>query len=183
MGSIQNSEYYDKIYSTDPSYDVHYTKSVYYTMWLEVMKLVQTYAKNTIIMDAGCGTGQFAQMLRENGYTKYIGMDFSEVAIQKAKEKFDSNSSITFICYDVNEGMGQCNLLIALEFLEHIDDLIFLKDYTDTDIIFTVPDFDNPAHVQYFSNEESIRIYYKNHIEFESITKFHKYFICKGKIK
>ena len=180
--SPKDSEYYDNAYLTDSSYDVHYTKSIYYNIWVEVIKLVWQYDEDVPIVELGCGTGQFAKVLFDEGYKVYRGYDFSKVAIEKAIEK----SPLTFLFRDITSEIYSCNLLIALEVLEHIDDMKLLKrnhNHYCPDIIFTVPDFDDPAHVRYFKTEQDIRNRYAEYIDFESITKFWKYFICKGRIK
>ena len=181
MGNMQNSEYYDNAYLTRPSYDVHYTKSEYYELWVEVIKLVWQYDKDVPITELGCGTGQFAEVLFDEGYKNYCGYDFSKVAIKKAKARtkqlFFVENSLELIEWRAYK------LLIALEFLEHTDDIKILKPRHDSEIIFTVPDFDDPAHVRHFKTEQEVRDRYTEYIDFESITKFGKYFICKGRIK
>ena len=49
-----------------------------------------------IVLDAGCGTGKFLNILEENS-KKYIGIDISDKQLEKAKEKSKKNNS-SFIC-------------------------------------------------------------------------------------
>lgn len=49
-----------------------------------------------IVLDAGCGTGKFLNILEENS-KKYIGIDISNKQLEKAKEKSKKNNS-SFIC-------------------------------------------------------------------------------------
>lgn len=182
MGNIQNREYYDNAYLTRPEYDLHYTKSPYFELWREVMDLVKSYSKDVNIIEVGCGAGQFAHYLYDEKYIKYVGFDFSNVAILKALKHIDG---MAFLCENIvnMNRVYDCGLLITLEVLEHIDDLTMLNNWHDTDIIFTVPDFDDPAHARFFGTEQDVRDRYEDHIEFESIEKFDKYFVCKGRIK
>ena len=61
---------------------------------------VADYLKNIcvdkIVLDAGCGTGKFLNILEENS-KKYIGIDISNKQLEKAKEKSKENNS-SFIC-------------------------------------------------------------------------------------
>lgn len=181
MGNIQNKKYYNKAYLTRPGYDLHYKKSEYYPLWQEILKLLETY-KNTLILDIGCGTGQFAQMLKENDFKYYYGFDFSKVAIEMAKRKV--SVPYLFIERAIMKLQLVKGLLVCLETLEHIiDDIKFLRNHKSMEILFTVPDFNDPAHIRYFDTGKDVLRYYKDIIEFERINKFDKYFICKGVIK
>lgn len=69
------------------------------------------------IFDIGCGDGLFLQMLKLRGFTKLVGIDFSETAIKKAHSKgikaqvhdlsnplsFEDNSFETVVMLDVLE--------------------------------------------------------------------------------
>lgn len=48
---------------------------------------VEKYAGQGTILDLGCGPGTTAVELAGNGYASYTGVDISEVAIQKARER------------------------------------------------------------------------------------------------
>lgn len=185
MGELKDCTYYDDIYLIRHGYSVKYTQSEYYMLWLEVCKLLsKVYKKNDIILEIGCGSGQFANMLFDLSYYNYIGIDFSKIAIEKAKI---INPNMLFKCVDViNDDIKNISydIVICLETLEHLDDIKLLdKLKQNTYLLFTVPDFNDPAHVRYFSSVNEIITRYTHKILFDTIDKFGKYFICSGRVK
>ncbi len=54
-------------------------------LYEEVMKLLPTN-KNSLILEAGCGTGKWLLYFKQRGYKNSVGLDFSEVALRKIKE-------------------------------------------------------------------------------------------------
>ena len=59
----------------------------------EIKKLFREISKNKIVLDAGCGTGKFIDVLEENS-SKYIGIDLSSKQLEKAKAKSKKTSSL-----------------------------------------------------------------------------------------
>ena len=80
MGKEKESKYYDKIYQESESYSCHYKESWYYPMW----KIVRNMMTEGKVLEVGCGTVQFAQMLSSYGYD-YTGFDFSKQAISMCR--------------------------------------------------------------------------------------------------
>jgi SAM-dependent methyltransferase len=52
-----------------------------------VYQHVERYANNGRIMDLGCGSGSTANELDATAYREYIGVDISEVALDKARRR------------------------------------------------------------------------------------------------
>jgi 2-polyprenyl-3-methyl-5-hydroxy-6-metoxy-1,4-benzoquinol methylase len=50
------------------------------------------------VLDVGCGEGLLQQRLGLSGYSKYVGIDISETAINEASSRQDEKTS--FICAD-----------------------------------------------------------------------------------
>lgn len=171
-------QYYDNIYRESESYSGHFSGSPYFDLWKKVLPIIP---KTINIIEIGCGTGQFAQMLLEDRQQPYIGIDISPEAIKIARKRpgiFEIQS-----CYDyrINQ-IG--SFVVALETLEHIDDLRFLNNIPlGVEILFTVPDFNDPAHVRYFKNITEIVFRYHQKINFSYIEKRERWFICKGVIQ
>jgi len=49
--------------------------------------------KNKTILDVGCGEGLLLDYVDRWGYQKYVGVDFSEVALRNASKRADSKTS------------------------------------------------------------------------------------------
>ena len=62
----------------------------------KVSNYLKELVKNKIVLDAGCGTGKFLNVL-ENSSSKYIGIDLSNYQLDKAKKK-SSKITSEFIC-------------------------------------------------------------------------------------
>jgi ubiquinone/menaquinone biosynthesis C-methylase UbiE len=54
----------------------------------ELLKVIKL-SPNANVLDLGCGDGRWANLL-ENKIQKYVGVDFSEVFVKKAKGNFDN---------------------------------------------------------------------------------------------
>ena len=88
------SEYFDKAYNAPITFwgDVRIPK--------ELKDLVETYKPKTSL-ELGCGLGRFSAFMAEQG-TKATGVDFSSVAIEKAKKRIvNAEHKPTFIVGDV----------------------------------------------------------------------------------
>ncbi len=57
--------------------------------------------KGKKVLDLGCGYGRMLESM--NGYEKYVGIDYSNLYIEKAKKLFSDRDNIEFICTDLNE--------------------------------------------------------------------------------
>ena len=67
----------------------------------KIANYLDNISKNKIILDAGCGTGKYLNVL-ENNSIKYIGIDLSSNQLAKAKNKSSNNNSI-FICSNLSK--------------------------------------------------------------------------------
>ncbi len=179
-----SSDYYDKVFATSDRYkkDAH-DITVYYVLW--------NYAREYIIcnniklvIDIGCGPGHLAQVLKDLDI-KYIGLDFSKIAIEQAKERaIDSVANISFINTDAigfnyNILMENYNsneiLITSFEFLEHVNkDLEVIQSLKTNNgnikCCFSVPSYDSMGHVRFFKNSGQVRNRYKSVMNIENIT-------------
>lgn len=177
MSIERDSDYYDKIYLESEEYRKSYSESKYFELWKRVLLLIP---KTSHVLDVGCGCGQFAEMImNEFGCNTYAGYDISKIAIQIAKSKgmecSFTNESLYYITYSKEE------FIVCMETLEHIDDFKFIQQIPmGVEIVFTVPDFADAAHVRYFKNITEIVHRYERHIDFSHIEKFESWFVCKG---
>ena len=178
MSIERKANYYDEVYSQEDSrYTLPCDESIYFELWQRVMTLIPLELP---IKDIGCGTGQFAEMLlKKHPDINYTGHDISDVAISIA-----INRRLKCYFYPINAYTVKFNeddFIISLETLEHIDDFKFIDRIPmGKEIVFTVPDFNDAAHVRYFKNITEIVNRYSRHFDFSHIEKFQSWFICKA---
>ncbi len=154
--------WYDDIYQSHPEYRKHYTQCRYYPLWSVVAdRLIRSGAKR--ILDLGCGPGQFALLLADQGITQYCGLDFSDTALRAARALCPA---FQFRTADVcQEGVWESleyDCCLALEFLEHVekDREILRRIRRGSQFYATVPNFADPSHVRHFSSVQEIESRY-----------------------
>lgn len=109
----------------------YYDKNEYYEEFSKaedgegkVRNYLMRKAKNCVVLDAGCGTGKFLEILEKNS-KKYVGVDLSFEQLVKAKSKSRCEGSI-FINANLKEIMFSDNtfdLIISSWVLGTITDL------------------------------------------------------------
>lgn len=165
-----SKDFYNSIYLESEKYNDRPEYSIYLPAWKEVAKILKNKEINTIL-DIGCGPGQFAEFLQEElPNIEYTGIDYSEIAISKAKER-NIEGSFHVINFMENDVLGELNadLYIALEVFEHIEnDLELIKSLPiGKSIIFSVPSFDSFGHVRFFKSLGHAENRYNKHIVFD----------------
>ncbi len=180
MGVERGPEYYDEVYGSTELYRLHYTESRCYALWGRILKFLSIYPSPRIL-EIGSGTGQLAHLLWDEGYRNYRGFDFSPEAIRIAngicKQSFwvaDAREPKTYACdYD---------LVLAVDLLEHVEDDFGIIGHIKkgTPFIFTLPTFDDPAHVRWFRHPEEIYEHYGSHIGFTGVSFVNPWFVCLG---
>jgi SAM-dependent methyltransferase len=179
MKEAENS-YYDRVFLEGSDFSVHYKLSSYFTAWTQALYFLRKI-ENPDILEVGCGTGQMAHYLFDEGYRKYKGFDFSEVAIEKARQvvtmDFVSGNALDKQNYE-----GDYNTVICLEVLEHLNrDLQVIDNIPDeTWMIFSVPTFDEPSHVRWFTSEHQIKSRYFKYIDIKEISPVGRLYVCFG---
>lgn len=127
------------------------------------------------IIDLGCGVGHFARMVDEGGYAGYLGIDFSEQMLEKARA---NAPGLQFVQGDLLERSSQWiynnnGIFVLLEVLEHIkDDLAALDNISfGSQVIFSVPSFDARSHVRRFKNTGAVIARYGHLLRFDKIVQ------------
>jgi SAM-dependent methyltransferase len=157
---------YDKIYKGSEKYGCHYSESVYFPIWQEAIRHMEGR-----VLELGCGTGQFAEMIGERKDVRYLGVDYSKEAIAQAKFR---NPGMNFLCEDVFKVyVPIVDVIVMLELLEHIKEDIKLinKFQRGKKLIFSIPDFPAENHYRCFKNTREIKDYYRR-ILFNEIKEF-----------
>jgi len=117
MQNPNTPEFWNKSYESDRSYEDMKKKRTRSNLIIkEIGKHLKT---NSRILDLGCGSGLISHEFRKE-QIYYKGIDFSEVAIKKAKEHFQN---FDFEIVDLNEYKIEeaYNIILVLDILEHID--------------------------------------------------------------
>ena len=173
----KGAEYYNNIYKDAEDYKCGFEKSPYYNVWFELIGFLPEF-KQTLIVDAGCGTGQLLSMLEYYNYTNLVGIDFSDVAIQMANDKTES---VVLFNDNINKIRFKADVIVCTEVLEHIEnDIETVKSWDAKQIILTVPNFPDPAHVRYFESAGDVGLRYGELFKSYQILQVEKWFILNG---
>jgi len=183
----QTAQWYDRFFITHQGYHGSAESMMYHDLWIKVRNMLP---QGSSLLDIGCGTGQFAQVLHDRPDLTYTGIDFSRVAIDIANS-WHHNCTCTFQCVNAHEYPLTDHPLpmwiTMIEFLEHIrDDLALVRKIPlRVRVIFTVPSYESPVHCRVFKTSTEVRDRYNalftdltvsEHIYSDS----HKIWICGG---
>jgi len=176
MGKEQDAAYYDRIWSGGQGQKSWNQFGPRKRLWLATAKMCGN--NPGLIVDLGCGAGHLAECLAtKNPPAAYVGYDFSEVAIHMAKKKLLGHHLYTFEQRDLRKVVNGDTtppgaIFVCLEVLEHIqDDLrIFQLIPEGAQLIFSVPTFDDPAHVRHFTTRDSVMHQYGPYVDFTRST-------------
>jgi 2-polyprenyl-3-methyl-5-hydroxy-6-metoxy-1,4-benzoquinol methylase len=175
MGQEAGSNVYDELHATDES-NVSITTSFYYPLFCNIVAEVKKRSINTIL-EVGCGTGGLAQLLMARTSIRYMGFDFSAVAVKNAgmrtgqSEAFFVGDALDPSCYQF-----PCDGIVCTEVLEHITrDLDVIRLWRPgVQCICSVPNFDYPTHVRHFRGEDQVGARYGDLIDIEAIVRVPK---------
>jgi len=182
MTKEKGPEYYASRYRSLKKFHLHYKNSRSYVLWTQVITFVKQFA-HPKILEIGCGTGQFAHYLYDEGFKDYHGIDFSPEAIEFARKTVNQSFSVGD-CRESDAFNRDYDLVIALEVLEHIKDdhTVIANIKEGTNIIFSLPTFRDPAHVRRFKKARAIEKRYYHNIDIRNIVRIDKRFVCCGKV-
>jgi 2-polyprenyl-3-methyl-5-hydroxy-6-metoxy-1,4-benzoquinol methylase len=165
-GSADGSGLYD-------AYERPYHDSHYYPLYKSVLEEVVRFGGRRVL-EVGCGSGSFAQLLFDRSTLDYQGYDFSEVAIRKARARTGRPGRFSVAkAGDESTSSYEHDTIVCLEVLEHIEnDLEVVKSWKPgVACVCSVPNFDSPDHVRYFRHEDEIARRYGNLIQLASIRR------------
>lgn len=112
----------------------------------EAFKVIEW--KNKKVLEVGCGTGRFANMIAKSG-AHVLAIDFSESAIKLAKQNYQ-HPNLYFQKMNVSKISEKYDVIVSLGTLEHMDDpfkiLKKFKNHLNSKgkIIITNPNWTNP---------------------------------------
>ncbi len=124
-------------------------------------------ARPRSVLEVGCGSGLFAEMLVKETQVAYRGFDFSPVGIAHARARLPGAALFVGDALAPASYSGDYDCIICSEVLEHIAgdlDVIALWP-RGTLCVCSVPNFDYPTHVRRFRTEHEVRERYGEAID------------------
>jgi SAM-dependent methyltransferase len=156
-GAERPAEWYDEKFAATPSYRGPYPGSPYYFLWSVIVDRIRRAGLRRVL-DIGCGTGQLAAYLIDQGIDSYVGLDFSPKAIEYARRSAPRARFVVGDARDSDIYTEEHDVLICTEVLEHIeDDLAVVERFRPgTRCIFSVPSYTSAGHVRFFSDASEV---------------------------
>lgn len=127
--------------------------------WLEMYEaLAGMIAPHEEVVDLGCGTGRFLELLRRNGhYAPITGVDWSSEALAEAFEYYGGTQPPNLRLEDLRSWHADLDragntVYVCSEVLEHLHtDVALVREIPPGHrFLFTVPNFDSESHVRTF---------------------------------
>ena len=155
----QPAEYYDELYANSEEYGKPFWQSRYYFLWTVIIDRLRRGKPNTLL-DLGCGSGQFAELVHRDLTIDYLGVDISQTAIEKATAR-----NLPGFRFEVGDALTSPLLesgfdaVVCMEVLEHLERDIELLERIRPGVrcLCTVPNFPFVSHVRHFENEAEVR--------------------------
>ena len=181
--STDFKDYYDKVYS----------KPYKTERWNPIYENIKGFLVGKYILDLGCGIGPLCEF--EDRWEDYLGIDISNIAIDKARESFLNKS---FIQADIekyiysNTGKNLIvkgyDIVTAIEVFEHVDFKKVISNLKPVEIIFSLPNYDSQSHLWFPTSTKELHEAFDPLIDFDIIHTFQvdwpkKIWICKGVIR
>ncbi len=163
----KDADYYDNVYTE--KYDAERYKNIYQTVldWLHE-------AQCQSILEVGCGCGDLARLVTEENF-EYSGFDFSDMALEQIKNKSIKTAEKCHLgnAYDKENYSGDYDTVIAIEVMEHLDDLKVLNNIPfGKRVILSLPDYMAWSHLRTYKSEKEIRSRFEKFIDISRIVSF-----------
>jgi len=171
---LRGPDWYDRTFELSDSWRRHYTESHSYPIWAVIADRLAS-AGATSVLELGCGSGQFADLLRDRRVAAYLGIDFSPRRIEHARRlcpgySFRAEDVMTSDALD----RGEYDAVVAKAFLEHVEDDVGLvrRVRAGALIVASVPSFAAPSHVRHFADESEVAARYAPYLSASRVDTF-----------
>jgi SAM-dependent methyltransferase len=174
IGAERQPEWYDEIFAVTPKYHSAYQDSPYYFLWSVIVDRIRRDGLRRVL-DIGCGTGQLAAYLLDQGIDSYAGADFSAKAVDYARRNAPGGR---FVVDDARASNiyteEEHDVLVCTEVLEHIaEDLAVVERFRPrTRCIFSVPSYNSASHVRFFSDQSAVAERYGHYFDGLDVVEF-----------
>lgn len=182
-GPARGQEFYDRMYDSEQEYALDFRESMYLSLWARVYMFLRRIP-GARVLEAGCGSGQFASFLARLGFRDYVrGFDLSGQAVQTARKRVDFDF-VQSDATDPDAYAGDYNTIVSLETLEHIpDDFSALRHFpAGKFVVITLPDFEYESHYRWFTTPRQIERRYYRTLDIRRIVKIEKWFVVFGTV-
>lgn len=175
----QSREVYDDLFSSggyEGAYALPYRHSCYYPLFSWVLRELRR-CRVSSVLEVGCGTGGFAQMLTERTTIAYRGFDFSPVAVQAAARLVGDTRVFVADATDPASYAGsQADAIVCTEVLEHlVDDRAAVAPWPGgIRVVCSVPNFDSRYHERFFRSEAEVVARYGDLIDVQRVVRVRK---------
>jgi SAM-dependent methyltransferase len=176
----QSSNTYDEMFKQggyQGVYNLPYRYSPYYPMYNAVLGFLIKYNVKSIL-EVGCGSGAFSNMVFDSSSIEYQGFDFSSVAIEKSRQ-FANDSFNSFWVGDATKLESypeNYEAIVCTEVLEHIPhDLLCIENWKKgVFCVCSVPNYDSVYHERFFRSVDDVVQRYGELIDIYEVIKIKK---------
>jgi SAM-dependent methyltransferase len=157
-GRAEGADWYDALYASTAEYHGRYEQSFYYFLWAVIVDRVRRAGLRRVL-EVGCGPGQLAAFLLEQGVEHYVGVDFSPRAVELARANAPAG---TFLVGDARDPAPHAEVehdaVVCTEVLEHLeDDLGVVALFRPGKrCLCSVPNFPYDGHVRHFQDARAV---------------------------
>jgi 2-polyprenyl-3-methyl-5-hydroxy-6-metoxy-1,4-benzoquinol methylase len=160
-------EYYNDIY------DNEFDQTRYHAIYDRILEWVKD-KENPRVLEVGCGCSDLSIMMVNNNIP-YQGFDFSQKALDQLAKKSPATREKCKLAnaYDDENYSGDYNTVVAVEVMEHLDDLRVLENIPPgKNVILSLPDYMAWSHLRVYESETKIRERFDKLLDISGIAVF-----------
>ncbi|HJS87960.1 MAG TPA: methyltransferase domain-containing protein [Acetobacteraceae bacterium] len=172
MGQEAGVGAYDALHETVESDGGARARAIYAPLFRAMLGLVAASGAKSVL-EVGCGSGLFAELLVRNTAIAYRGFDFSPAGVALARARVKQAEFFVGNALSAESYRGAYGCIVCAEVLEHIHDdrdVVGLWP-SGTHFVCSVPNFDYPTHVRHFQSEQAVRERYGAVLDIHTIRR------------
>lgn len=172
MGQEADVSVYDALHATVEQDEGAKGRAVYAALFRAMLGLIARRG-STSVLEVGCGSGLFAEMLIRQAGVAYRGFDFSPAGVAHARARLPEATLSVGDALSPESYAGTYDCIVCSEVLEHIPgdlDAVALWP-SGTFCVCSVPNFDYPTHVRLFRTEQQVRERYGQALDIQTVIR------------
>ena len=172
LGQEAGAGIYDALHESVESDGGARARAIYAPLFRAMLGLVAASGA-TSVLEVGCGSGLFAELLLRDAAIAYRGFDFSPAGVALARARVKRGEFFVGNALSAESYRGEYGCIVCAEVLEHIhDDLDAVALWpSGTAFVCSVPNFDYPTHVRHFRSEKEVRERYGAALDIHSVRR------------